>query len=225
MSNIEAVDNVPGKTIRTVLLIRHPPVPAAWAARCYGQTDVALSSDWAEDAAVNALLERADGPGRASPIRIHTSPLSRCARLAELLHGELARREVLAPSERPRHDARLGELDFGEWEGRRWADIRRDDIDAWASDPAGFRPPGGETFTDLAERWHDFLRSLGTDDATEHWVVTHGGPIRAAVALALGGPLVVGARLSIAPLGTALIDYPGGADADSPLGIVRWVNR
>ena len=83
-------------------------------------------------------------------------------------------------------DARLREMDFGSWEGRRWADIPRADFDRWL---AGFAdtPPaaGAETVRALMERvgaaWDDW-RASGADAL---WV-THAGVMRAALLLSRG---------------------------------------
>ena len=39
-------------------------------------------------------------------------------------------------------DARLSELDFGAWDGRRWVDVPQSAIDAWCGDFAGRPTPG-----------------------------------------------------------------------------------
>ena len=65
------------------------------------------------------------------------SPLQRCEQLAHYL---LALRPDLASNP----DPRLREMDFGDWEGRPWADIARGEIDAWTQDFAHYRPGAGE---------------------------------------------------------------------------------
>lgn len=82
------------------------------------------------------------------------------------------------------------ERDFGAWEGRRWHAIWRetgDLMDRMMTDPAGFRPGGGETGAELARRaraaW-DRLPITGTT-----LVVAHGGPIAAIRAGQAGAPL------------------------------------
>jgi alpha-ribazole phosphatase len=71
----------------------------------------------------------------------------------------------------------LSEIDFGAWEGRRWDDIERGEIDAWAADVFGFTPPGGESVAALQARVLDFAASLGNDAA----IVTHAGVMRVLV--------------------------------------------
>jgi alpha-ribazole phosphatase len=78
-------------------------------------------------------------------------------------------------------DARLAEMDFGEWEGQLWDDVPRDAIDAWAADPWRFAPPGGESGAALVARVSAFWLALPEGD---HIVITHGGPLKVLVALA-----------------------------------------
>ena len=89
-------------------LIRHSAVAVA-PGTCYGATDVPL----AQDAGTAAAVLRAHLPDE---FELHSSPLSRCRLLAQALHRA------------PRSDARLAEMDFGQWEGRRFADIGREAI-------------------------------------------------------------------------------------------------
>ena len=105
--------------------------------------------------------------------RVVTSPARRCLRLAR----------AIAPE--PFVDDRLQELDFGAWEGLNWDLVPRDCLDAWASDPVGYAPPGGESGAELIARVRQAcaaLREVGDDCI----VVTHGGPLRLMPALLRG---------------------------------------
>lgn len=140
-------------------LLRHPPVAVA-PGICYGRSDMAL----AEDPARLAERLRAQLP---ADLAIVSSPSSRCLRLAE----------ALGPCQT---DARLMEIDFGEWELARYDDIPRSLIDAWAAAPLHFRPPGGETAAEMATRAiaaaNDWMTHAG---ALPLLIVSHGGPLRA----------------------------------------------
>jgi alpha-ribazole phosphatase len=143
-------------------LIRHPR-PDIDTGICYGRSDLGLAEDAVERAkALRPLL-----PGNAP---VWSSPLRRCLELALALHGE------------PVIDDRLQEMNFGHWEMRRWEDIPRAEIDAWAADPIGFAPPGGESPGALRARVVALLREL-PDVAV---VVAHGGVLRAAAAELVG---------------------------------------
>lgn len=145
-----------------LFLIRHPQ-PAVPPGICYGATDLPLAEDPAGHAAVLAPLLPADAP-------LYSSPLQRCRRLAERLHPT------------PIVDARLAELDFGDWEMRPWESLDRTLLDAWAADPFHFRPPGGESVATLRARVADFLAGL----PGEAVVVAHAGVIKVCAALLAG---------------------------------------
>jgi alpha-ribazole phosphatase len=137
-----------------VFLIRHPR-PAVAPGVCYGASDL----DLAEDAFDCAARLRQVLPAH---LPLFSSPLRRCRRLAEALHDA------------PRYDARLREMDFGQWELRSWAEIPRTELDAWAQAPLSYAPPGGESVGALQARVTAFLAERGEDFA----VVTHAGVMR-----------------------------------------------
>ena len=157
-------------------LVRHPK-PAVEPGTCYGSLDVDVD---AQDAA--ALLNRLTGtlPRDAA---LASSPLRRCAGVARALHA--------AGWAAPRFDARLAEMHFGHWEGRRWDDLPREQIDAWAADVAGYRPPGGESVADLARRATAAIVELaaGCAPAEALVVVTHAGVLQTVPRLLTGQPL------------------------------------
>jgi alpha-ribazole phosphatase len=143
-------------------LIRHPK-PDIDAGICYGRSDLGVAEDpIARADALRALLPA------AAPL--YTSPLRRCVELARALHAA------------PVVDDRLLEMDFGHWEMRRWTEIPRAEIDAWAADPIGFAPPGGESPAELRARVAALLGELPEVAV----VVAHGGVLRAAVAELVG---------------------------------------
>ena len=115
-----------------LLLIRHPK-PAVPEGTCYGRTDVAP-----DEAHLESMLERLrarwSSGAHATPLAVFSSPLQRCARVAQALAGELW--------PQPRFDERLAEMHFGDWEGRMWAQIPREQLDAWRTmlDDAFARP-------------------------------------------------------------------------------------
>lgn len=143
-------------------LIRHPK-PDIDAGICYGRSDLGLAEDPMLRAAALRPLLPDDAP-------VWSSPLRRCLALARALHAA------------PVIDERLLEMNFGHWEMRRWEEIPRAEIDAWAADPVGFAPPGGESPGAMRERVTQLLREL--PDAAV--VVAHGGVLRVAVAELVG---------------------------------------
>jgi len=151
-----------------MILVRHP-TPVGAAGLCYGRTDLDLPAGWeAEAEALAAGLP----PG---PWVLFSSPASRCRRLAAWLGGPV---EV---------DDRLAELDFGAWEGRRWDEIPRAELDPWSTDFVTGRPPGGESFAELAERATAAARDIAArTPGRVALVVSHSGVIRALLARARG---------------------------------------
>lgn len=148
-----------------LILIRHTR-PEGAEGLCYGRTDLALAEGFeAEAARLAAELPAA--------VRLVTSPLSRCARLAAWLG---AARGLAVET-----DPRLAEMDFGAWEGRAWAAIPRGELDAWAADLTGARPHGGETVAELAARARAALAEAAAGPVPA-LVVTHAGIIKAALA-------------------------------------------
>jgi len=159
----------------SVLLARHPPVEGA-SGLCYGRSDLALAVGWHDHVASWAALLEGREQGT-----LYASPSTRCSTAAQTLAALL-----LAPLPLV-IDERLREMDFGFWEGRRWADIDRGEIDDWAADPLGYRPGGGETVISLIERVTAFWRER-IEAAEPCCVITHGGPLRVLLALAEGRP-------------------------------------
>lgn len=101
-----------------------------------------------------------------------SSPLARCADFARALA-----RRCDAPL---RLDARLREMDFGEWENRTSAEIMAGDprrLTAFWEDPLRNAPPGGERLAAVQARvlaaWADIVA-----ERQPTLVVTHGGPMR-----------------------------------------------
>jgi len=162
---------------RQVFLVRHTEVALRWTNRCYGCTDVGLSRTGRQQAAELATKLA------AQPITavIH-SGLERTVYLAHWL----ANMKGVAPT----LDVRWQERNFGTWEGRGWHSIWKetgDAMDGMFTDPAGYRPGGGETTAELV------ARSLEAWDALPRQgivvVVSHGGPIAAVRNTLAGAPL------------------------------------
>ncbi len=165
-----------------ILAARHPR-PRVGSRICYGRLDVALAEPAATGAA--AVIKAAGEPIE----RIITSPLSRAQDVA---------RAVAAQTGAPLHtDDRLAEMDFGAWEGQAWSAIPRAEIDAWAADPLRYRPGGGESVADVLRRIRRAWTSVASSADTT-LVLTHAGPIRCLLHIALGVPIHEAIQASIA---------------------------
>ena len=151
-------------------LLRHTR-PAVGPEICYGARDVALAETFEAEAA--ALL-----PGLPPVDRIVTSPLARCARLAEWLGDRLDVPVTQDPDWR--------EIDFGRWEGLAWDAVPRDELGLWCEDFMAARPHGGESVAMLLARVRTAAARFCPEDRA--LAVTHGGPIRAALFAAGSDP-------------------------------------
>ena len=147
-----------------VTLVRHT-TPDVAPGVCYGRTDLDVAASFPVEAArVAAALPKF--------ARIVTSPLMRCAKLADYLGQDAG----LAPIK----DPRLSEMDFGAWEGLAWADIPRTELDDWAADFLHARPHGGESVAMLRGRTMEVMAEW-LDGNGQTLVVTHSGVIRSAL--------------------------------------------
>jgi broad specificity phosphatase PhoE len=149
-------------------LLRHGDT--AWSAegRIQGRTDVPLS-DAGRDALRGFQL-----PAECRGMRVVCSPLARCVETAALISR--------ASSER---DARIAEMSWGAWEGRRLADLRAELGPAMEDNEArgwDFRPQGGESPREVLERVRTWLAELREPTLA----ITHRGVIRAIFAAACG---------------------------------------
>ncbi|KYG24997.1 alpha-ribazole phosphatase [Bradyrhizobium sp. AT1] len=98
------------------------------------------------------------------------------------------------------------EQDFGDWTGHRHDALAAVGGETYAqfwSDPAGGRPPGGESFADQVARVRVGLSRIGAGPAT---LVVHSGTIRAALCIALDLTPQAALRFVIDPLSLTRID-------------------
>jgi broad specificity phosphatase PhoE len=135
--------------VLTLVFVRHGLTERSIPEQHLGQQlDVPLSSDGLRQA--HALARRLNGV----PFdRIVSSPLSRARETAEIV---AAGRPVVG-------DARLAEMDYGEWEGHTSDEVQgfHPGFRAkWEGDPAALHCPGGESGNDVARRIRSLLRDL-----------------------------------------------------------------
>lgn len=154
---------------------------------CYGALDVP-----ADAAATRLAAQRLAAALPAQALVAH-SPLQRCEQLALDLQG-------LRPDLTSKPDARLREMDFGRWEGQRWDDLARSDIDAWVAAFASHGPGGGEPLAAVLARVASALHDARTEGgrvglqpaaARDVVWITHAGVIRSVAWLLAQGPGVL----------------------------------
>jgi broad specificity phosphatase PhoE len=136
---------------------------------------------------------------------IYASPMQRTRETAEILA------ERLGLPVRPRED--VIEIDYGEWTGLTFDDIRRDERWLMWSRSRGIATiPGGESWRQVQDRVVGALFELHRlHPAGDVVVVSHGDVIRAGLLFALGMPLDFYSRIEIAfaSLSTIRLDGAG----------------
>lgn len=187
--------------LTTLYMIRHGE-PAPQYHNCYyGQQDVPLSERGQQQS--REASQRLAGVALDA---VYSSDLCRAAYLAELLAAEreLPVRRLVA----------LRERHMGALQGINVDVLERDHGEVfrqWRADVINFRCPEAENFIDLRERIVPTLEELvAAFPGKRLAVVCHAGPIRVALAHALGMPLENIFRLNVNYCGIHVIEYPEG---------------
>ena len=188
----------------TVILVRHGRSTANVSGVLAGRQDgVHLDEVGAEQAArVGARIA-------AVPLAcLVTSPLERCRETARAI-GKAQPHEP-----RTRSDRGLLECDYGEWQGRPIKDLTKEKL--WKSvqsQPSRVGFPGGETLPGMQARTVAAVRKRDAEVEAEHgreavWVaVSHGDPLKAVLADALGMHLDLFQRLHVDPGSVSIVHY------------------
>jgi probable phosphoglycerate mutase len=162
----------------TLYYIRHGLTDWNIEGRLQGGRDTPLNDRGRAQAVQSAdilgdLLQRDE---RATDsVHYVSSPLIRASETMDIV-----RRTLKLPAGGYAKDARLKEIEFGEWEGLTYLEIVRRDrtvVDAREARKWGFRPPGGETYAEVARRVGEWYATLTRDTV----VTAHGGTARALV--------------------------------------------
>ncbi|AXK32235.1 MSMEG_4193 family putative phosphomutase [Streptomyces armeniacus] len=187
----------------TLILVRHGRSTANTAGLLAGWTPgVALDELGLEQAA--ALPGRLAGVPLAALV---SSPLQRC-------------RETLAPLAEARPelpvqtDERIGECDYGDWSGRKLADLNDEPLMATVQQhPSAAVFPGGESMRAMQARAVDAVRDWNARVEAEHGadavylMCSHGDIVKAVVADALGMHLDLFQRIAVGPCSVTAIRY------------------
>ena len=198
-------DQSPPPTL--VFLIRHGKTPTTGSVLPGRASGLHLADEGRSQA--DAVAERIaafhasrtakkDGTGITA---IYASPMERTRETAAPIAKALGLRVRQRPG--------LIECDFGEWTGRKLADLGK--LPEWKTvqrHPAGFRFPKGESFSEMQTRMVDTVNELVGEHPGEAIVaVSHADTIKAAVAQALGTPLDLFQRIVIGQCSVSAILY------------------
>ncbi|MFD4654206.1 bifunctional RNase H/acid phosphatase [Kitasatospora sp. NPDC058444] len=194
-------------TPTTFVLLRHGETPLTPEKRFSGSggSDPELSDKgrWQAERAAEALAAR--GTVQA----VVASPMRRTRQTAETVAERLGL-EV-------RYEDGLREVDFGDWEGLTFAEVRErypDDLTAWLGS-AKAKPTGsGESFTTLTHR-----AGVARDKILARYagktvlVVSHVSPIKTLVRLALGAPPDSMYRMELSAASICAVQYYADGNA------------
>lgn len=162
-----------------VTLLRHGETDWNRAKRFQGHTDIPLNEAGRAQAARVAARFAAEG---YRPGVVLSSDLARAAETAARIGEAVGVPPVTDPGWRERS--------MGAFEGRSLAQIEAElpaEFAAWRADRDGFAAPGGgESYDQLRARVGAALTALRSRGVPEVLVVTHGGVVAAAVAVAHG---------------------------------------
>ena len=159
-----------------LLLIRHGQTNWNLEQRFQGQSDIPLNETGRKQA--DALADHLSAEHFDA---IYSSDLQRATETAK----------IICKSEF-HSDPRLREVNFGDWEGLTYDEIKAkhpETLAAWEDDIYKNAPPNGETLEGLAVRVHFMLDELRENHEDQNiLIVAHGGVLQTLICLALKLP-------------------------------------
>jgi len=158
-------------TLMEIYLIRHT-TPKVEKGICYGQADLDITETFSEE--VEAIKPHLP----SDEIKVYSSPLQRCKKLADALFDGLAI-DV--------HDD-LMELNCGQWELLPWNDIPKEEIQPWMDDFVNVAVPKGESYVDLHNRVVKRFNEIVSKQESAV-IVAHGGVLRSILSHITSTPL------------------------------------
>lgn len=162
--------------IEKLVLVRHGQTVQNVAGIAQGWNDSELS-----DAGRQQVLRLAERLGAMKATALYSSPLGRAMSTAQAI-AEATGLTIVTLDD-------LREMNYGDWEGRSFLDVRREDEETyqrWIADEDS-QCPGGESHKDVRRRLE---RAFGAIESSRPIVVTHGTALRIAVTALLELPVM-----------------------------------
>ena len=145
-------------------LIRHTEV-CIEKNTCYGQLDIPLKKPL--EKSFKKITVNLKKEGYNHRWKIISSPLKRCVTLAKFIDPNFSTHRALM------------EMNFGDWEGKKWTAIPLEKSKKWTDDILNEYPPNGENYQEFSKRIINFYEQTIRTEKTENIVlVTHAGVIR-----------------------------------------------
>lgn len=154
-----------------IYLIRHT-TPKVEKGICYGQADLDITETFLEE--VEAIKPHLPN----QRVKVYSSPLQRCKKLADALFDGL---------DIDVHDD-LMELNCGQWEILPWNDIPKEEIQPWMDDFVNVPVPKGESYVDLHNRVVNRFNEIVSKQESAV-IVAHGGVLRSILSHITSTPL------------------------------------
>lgn len=186
----------------TVILVRHGRSTANTSGILAGRTPGVRLDELGEAQAEAVARRVAD----AAPVALAVSPIERCQQTAAPI-AELTGLPIVT-------EVDLQEVGYGSWQGRSIQELLQEPL--WTtvqSTPSLATFPDGECLGDMAARTAAAVRAHDARVAAEHgegavWVaVSHGDPIKAVLADALGLPFDHFQRIHVDPGSISVVRY------------------
>lgn len=166
-----------------LVCIRHGRTKWNKEKRYLGHTDIGILQESLTDLLpLKEILE-----GRRFQ-KVFCSDLKRCRETLEWIYPSSPDKVLF--------DQRLREMDFGDWEGHTYDQLKASSIYRdWLDNPQSVTPPRGESWVHFQERLTDFMDSLACFIKEENndnvvssvLMVTHGGVVRQLASMTIPG--------------------------------------
>jgi ribonuclease H / adenosylcobalamin/alpha-ribazole phosphatase len=188
----------PEETITSFTLIRHGHTRATEQGLLYSDPNAELT-----EKGIQQADQAADWLAKNKPEVLLSSPALRVRSSSEIIAKRVDMSIEIMDG--------LDEWHIGDWEGRTYLDIKKNDPDLyqkWSADPIHNAPPGGESIQQLAERASNQLREMiAKYKGKRIALITHAGIVRSIIVHALEMPVENFWRISIPTGSISKVDF------------------